>query len=61
MLSDFVAKYVIFFIIFQAVMRIRCTRGLSLHTFHGNFFVRSTGKNPKIPVHIPEWGIQGEY
>ncbi|XP_013776662.1 protein transport protein Sec24A-like [Limulus polyphemus] len=27
---------------FEAVMRIRCTRGLSLHTFHGNFFVRST-------------------
>lgn len=23
-------------------MRIRCTRGLSIHTFHGNFFVRST-------------------
>ena len=29
---------------FEAVMRIRCTRGLALHTFHGNFFVRSTGK-----------------
>ena len=27
---------------FEAVMRIRCTRGLTLHTFHGNFFVRST-------------------
>jgi len=27
---------------FEAVMRIRCTRGLSLHAFHGNFFVRST-------------------
>lgn len=27
---------------FEAVMRIRCTRGLSIHTFHGNFFVRST-------------------
>lgn len=23
-------------------MRIRCTRGLTPHTFHGNFFVRST-------------------
>ena len=23
-------------------MRVRCTRGLSIHTFHGNFFVRST-------------------
>lgn len=23
-------------------MRIRCTRGLQVHTFHGNFFVRST-------------------
>ncbi|KAM4808975.1 protein transport protein Sec24B isoform 2-T2 [Rhinophrynus dorsalis] len=27
---------------FEAVMRIRCTRGLSIHTFHGNLFVRST-------------------
>lgn len=27
---------------FEAVMRIRCTRGLQVHTFHGNFFVRST-------------------
>ncbi|XP_014678534.1 PREDICTED: protein transport protein Sec24B-like [Priapulus caudatus] len=27
---------------FEAVMRIRCTRGMSIHTFHGNFFVRST-------------------
>lgn len=26
----------------EAVMRLRCTRGLSIHTFHGNFFVRST-------------------
>ncbi|KAM5302243.1 protein transport protein Sec24A isoform 2-T2 [Glossophaga mutica] len=27
---------------FEAVMRIRCNKGLSIHTFHGNFFVRST-------------------
>lgn len=27
---------------FEAVMRIRCTKGLMIHTFHGNFFVRST-------------------
>ncbi|VDN56440.1 unnamed protein product [Dracunculus medinensis] len=27
---------------FEAVLRIRCTKGLSLHTFYGNFFVRST-------------------
>ena len=27
---------------FEAVMRIRCTRGMAIHTFHGNFFVRST-------------------
>lgn len=27
---------------FESVMRIRCTHGLSIHTFHGNFFVRST-------------------
>ncbi|XP_038061133.1 protein transport protein Sec24A-like isoform X2 [Patiria miniata] len=27
---------------FEAVMRVRCTKGLSIHTFHGNFFVRST-------------------
>ena len=23
-------------------MRVRCTRGITPHTFHGNFFVRST-------------------
>lgn len=27
---------------FESVMRIRCSKGLSIHTFHGNFFVRST-------------------
>ncbi|UYV68465.1 SEC24B [Cordylochernes scorpioides] len=27
---------------FEAVMRVRCTRGLTLHTFHGNCFVRSS-------------------
>lgn len=27
---------------FEAVMRLRCTRGLSIHSFHGNFFVRTT-------------------
>ncbi|KAH1019976.1 hypothetical protein HUJ04_009713 [Dendroctonus ponderosae] len=27
---------------FEAVMRVRCTRGLAMHTFHGNLFVRST-------------------
>uniref|UniRef100_G3N9B4 SEC24 homolog A, COPII coat complex component n=1 Tax=Gasterosteus aculeatus aculeatus TaxID=481459 RepID=G3N9B4_GASAC len=27
---------------FEAVMRIRCSKGMSIHTFHGNFFVRST-------------------
>ncbi|KAI6651495.1 Protein transport protein Sec24B [Oopsacas minuta] len=27
---------------FEAVMRIRCSPGLALHTFHGNCFVRST-------------------
>ncbi|CAH1098646.1 unnamed protein product [Psylliodes chrysocephalus] len=35
-------RYVARKIGFEAVMRIRCTRGLSIHTFHGNFFVRST-------------------
>eukprot|EP00051_Salpingoeca_urceolata_P017318 m.234913 g.234913 ORF g.234913 m.234913 type:complete len:777 (-) comp18920_c3_seq1:39-2369(-) len=25
----------------EAVMRVRCTKGLAMHTFHGNFFVRS--------------------
>nr|XP_015205062.1 PREDICTED: protein transport protein Sec24A isoform X2 [Lepisosteus oculatus] len=35
-------RYVIRKIGFEAVMRIRCTKGLSIHTFHGNFFVRST-------------------
>ncbi|KOB74927.1 Protein transport protein Sec24B [Operophtera brumata] len=27
---------------FEAVMRVRATRGVAIHTFHGNFFVRST-------------------
>ncbi|XP_065212440.1 protein transport protein Sec24A [Planococcus citri] len=27
---------------FEAVMRMRCTKGLSIHSFHGNFFVRTT-------------------
>lgn len=27
---------------FESVMRIRCSKGLSFHSFHGNFFVRST-------------------
>lgn len=27
---------------FEAVMRLRSTRGINIHTFHGNFFVRST-------------------
>lgn len=35
-------RYLIRKIGFEAVMRIRCTRGLAIHTFHGNFFVRST-------------------
>uniref|UniRef100_A0A1A9WHU5 Protein transport protein Sec24A n=1 Tax=Glossina brevipalpis TaxID=37001 RepID=A0A1A9WHU5_9MUSC len=34
-------RYLIRKIGFEAVMRIRCTRGLQVHTFHGNFFVRS--------------------
>ncbi|VDM96693.1 unnamed protein product [Thelazia callipaeda] len=35
-------RYLIRKIGFEAVLRIRCTKGLSLHTFYGNFFVRST-------------------
>lgn len=35
-------RYLIRKIGFEAVMRIRCTKGLSIHTFHGNLFVRST-------------------
>ncbi|TKR81766.1 hypothetical protein L596_015589 [Steinernema carpocapsae] len=27
---------------FEAVLRIRCSRGVSLHSFYGNFFIRST-------------------
>lgn len=37
-----VRRYLVRKIGFEAVMRIRCTRGMSLHTFHGHFFVRST-------------------
>ncbi|XP_077999051.1 protein transport protein Sec24A-like [Glandiceps talaboti] len=39
--NDF-RRYITRKIGFEAVMRIRCTKGLSIHTFHGNFFVRST-------------------
>ena len=35
-------RYLIRKVGFESVMRVRCTRGLSIHTFHGNFFVRST-------------------
>lgn len=41
-LSRILVRYLTRKIGFEAVMRIRCTRGLSIHTFHGNFFVRST-------------------
>uniref|UniRef100_T2MH92 Protein transport protein Sec24A n=1 Tax=Hydra vulgaris TaxID=6087 RepID=T2MH92_HYDVU len=40
-LHDF-KRYLTRSIGFEAVMRLRCTKGLSIHTFHGNFFVRST-------------------
>ncbi len=26
----------------EAVMRLRCTKGISIHSYHGHFFVRST-------------------
>ncbi|ODM90506.1 Protein transport protein Sec24A [Orchesella cincta] len=35
-------RYVTRKIGFEAVMRVRCSRGMSIHTFHGNLFVRST-------------------
>lgn len=35
-------RYVTRKIGFEAVMRVRCTRGLAIHSFHGHFFVRST-------------------
>ena len=38
----FFVRYLTRKIGFEAVMRIRCSRGMSLHTFHGHFFVRST-------------------
>jgi len=27
---------------FEALLRLRCTRGVGIHSFHGNFFVRSS-------------------
>ncbi|VVC42428.1 Hypothetical protein CINCED_3A010523 [Cinara cedri] len=27
---------------FEALLRLRCTRGVAIHSFHGNFFVRSS-------------------
>ena len=41
-LMYFFVRYLTRKIGFEAVMRIRCSRGMSLHTFHGHFFVRST-------------------
>ena len=42
MANIYTCRYLTRKIGFEAVMRIRCTRGMSLHTFHGHFFVRST-------------------
>jgi len=39
--SDF-HRYLVRKIGFESVMRVRATRGISIHTFFGNFFVRST-------------------
>ncbi|XP_066931581.1 protein transport protein Sec24A-like isoform X1 [Clytia hemisphaerica] len=36
------ARYLTRAIGLEAVMRLRCTKGMSINTFHGNFFVRST-------------------
>nr|XP_026485759.1 protein transport protein Sec24A [Vanessa tameamea]XP_026485760.1 protein transport protein Sec24A [Vanessa tameamea] len=41
-LTQMFTRYLTRKIGFEAVMRVRCTRGISIHTFHGNFFVRST-------------------
>ncbi|KAH9629200.1 hypothetical protein HF086_009590 [Spodoptera exigua] len=41
-LNRMLTRYLTRKIGFEAVMRVRCTRGISIHTFHGNFFVRST-------------------
>ncbi|XP_072038207.1 protein transport protein Sec24A-like isoform X2 [Amphiura filiformis] len=41
-LSNDFRRYLTRKIGFEAVMRVRCTKGLNIHTFHGNFFVRST-------------------
>ncbi|KAF7996308.1 hypothetical protein HCN44_001940 [Aphidius gifuensis] len=40
-LDRMLRRYITRKIGFEAVMRTRCSRGLSIHTFHGNFFVRS--------------------
>ncbi|KAL0102264.1 hypothetical protein PUN28_018655 [Cardiocondyla obscurior] len=41
-LERLLRRYLMRKIGFEAVMRLRCTRGLSIHAFHGSFFVRST-------------------
>ncbi|XP_069354931.1 protein transport protein Sec24A [Maniola hyperantus] len=41
-LTHMLTRYLTRKIGFEAVLRVRCTRGVSVHTFHGNFFVRST-------------------
>jgi protein transport protein SEC24 len=40
----------------EAVMRVRCTKGLSLHSFHGHFFVRSTDLLA-LPAISPDQGF----
>ncbi|XP_040574935.1 protein transport protein Sec24B [Lepeophtheirus salmonis] len=40
--ESYLRRYLTRKIGFEAVMRVRCTRGLALTAFHGNFFVRST-------------------
>ncbi|KHJ87181.1 Sec23/Sec24 trunk domain protein [Oesophagostomum dentatum] len=55
------ARYLTRKIGFEAVLRIRCSRGLSLSTFYGNFFVRSTdllalaNVNPDSAIAVQVW------
>lgn len=50
-----IRNYLIRVLGLEAVLRIRYTRGLKIHTFHGNFFVRSSNLL-QLPIANPDTG-----
>ena len=43
----------------EAVMRIRCSKGLRISAFHGHFFVRSTDLLALPQASAGTWGVRG--